>query len=173
MIFGQYSFFTRFFSAGFYYKTFIQPRFAWKYIYEPIIRLGAGLGKAPREKDPDSYEHFYVHVNTLVVGGGLSGLETAQLLGSNGEEVLLLEQAPFLGGRFLVDGNDIDGIKPNDWIEEVKQKISKYSNLKIKLNTVVAGIYDHGYVIANENILTYEEGGQVPKERLWRIRAKR
>ena len=85
--------------------------------------MSAGLGKAPREKDPDSYEHFYVHVNTLVVGGGLSGLETAQLLANSGDEVLLLEQAPFLGGRYLVDGADIDGIKPNDWIDEIKQKL--------------------------------------------------
>ncbi len=167
------SFFTQFFSAGFYYKTFIQPRFAWKYIYEPIIRLSAGLGKAPLEADPDSYEHFYIHVNTLIVGGGLSGLETAQLLVRHGEEVLIIEQSPYLGGRFLVDGNEIDGFKPNDWIDEVKVRLGKFSNLKIKLNTVVAGIYDHGYVVAHENISSYKEGGQVSKERLWRIRANR
>ena len=37
----------RFLPAGFYYKTFIHPRFAWKHVFEPIIRRSAGLGKAP------------------------------------------------------------------------------------------------------------------------------
>ena len=50
------SIFSSFFSAGFYYKIFIKPRFAWKYIYEPFIRLSAGLGKPPRNKDGDKYD---------------------------------------------------------------------------------------------------------------------
>ena len=58
------------FSAGFYYKTFLFPRVAWKHLYEPVIRQAAGLGKPPTEPDPDSYEHFHVHVDTLVIGGG-------------------------------------------------------------------------------------------------------
>ncbi|MEM6906079.1 MAG: 2Fe-2S iron-sulfur cluster-binding protein, partial [Pseudomonadota bacterium] len=39
------------FSAGFYYKTFMWPRAAWKHVYEPFIRQAAGLGKAPTEAD--------------------------------------------------------------------------------------------------------------------------
>ena len=34
--------FGRLFSAGFYYKTFMFPRFAWKHVYEPFIRRAAG-----------------------------------------------------------------------------------------------------------------------------------
>ena len=34
----------RFFAAGFYYKTFMWPRAAWKYIFEPMIRRASGLG---------------------------------------------------------------------------------------------------------------------------------
>ena len=51
--------FARFLSAGFYYKMFIHPRPFWKHIYEPFIRQSAGLGKAPMEKDADTYEHLY------------------------------------------------------------------------------------------------------------------
>ena len=36
----------RFFPAGFYYKTFIHPRAAWKHLFEPVIRRAAGLGRA-------------------------------------------------------------------------------------------------------------------------------
>ena len=57
---------------------------AWKYIYEPFIRLSAGLGKPPRDKDADKYEQFYTHVDILIVGGGLSGLEIAQRLAVSG-----------------------------------------------------------------------------------------
>ncbi|MCC0045047.1 MAG: (2Fe-2S)-binding protein, partial [Brucellaceae bacterium] len=32
-----------FFSAGFYYKTFMWPKLAWKRLYEPNIRAAAGL----------------------------------------------------------------------------------------------------------------------------------
>ncbi|MDH3669385.1 MAG: 2Fe-2S iron-sulfur cluster-binding protein, partial [Paracoccaceae bacterium] len=39
------------FSAGFYYKTFLFPRAAWKHVYEPVIRRAAGLGQAPTEGD--------------------------------------------------------------------------------------------------------------------------
>ena len=33
--------------AGFYYKTFMWPKSAWKRLYEPMIRAMAGLGRAP------------------------------------------------------------------------------------------------------------------------------
>ena len=48
----------RFLSAGFYYKTFMWPRPFWKHVFEPIIRHSAGLGRAPKARDADRYEHF-------------------------------------------------------------------------------------------------------------------
>ena len=75
---------SRFLPAGFYYKTFIWPRRAWAGLYEPAIRRAAGLGRPPRERDPDSYEHCHVHVDFLVVGGGISGLAAADRLSRSG-----------------------------------------------------------------------------------------
>ena len=49
-------FLSPFFPAGFYYKTFMWPRFAWAALYEPLIRAAAGLGRAPALPDPDRYE---------------------------------------------------------------------------------------------------------------------
>ena len=69
---------SRFLPAGFYYKMFIHPRPFWKHVYEPIIRQSAGLGKAPKERDADSYEHFYAFCDVLVVGGGIAGLQAAK-----------------------------------------------------------------------------------------------
>ncbi|MGO7203730.1 2Fe-2S iron-sulfur cluster-binding protein, partial [Rhizobium ruizarguesonis] len=63
-----------FFAAGFYYKTFMWPRAAWKHVYEPLIRRAAGLGVAPTEEDPDHYASRYAHCDVLVVGAGVAGL---------------------------------------------------------------------------------------------------
>ena len=61
---------SRFFPAGFYYKTFMWPKKAWKALYEPVIRRAAGLGRAPTQADPDRYAQRYAHCDVLVVGGG-------------------------------------------------------------------------------------------------------
>ena len=99
----------RFLPAGFYYKTFIHPRPFWKHIYEPFIRQSAGLGKAPKDRDADRYEHFYYFCDLVVIGGGVAGLQAARVAGEAGAKVLLLEQSAHWGGRAPVDGGEIDG----------------------------------------------------------------
>ncbi len=59
------------FPAGFYYKTFMAPKWAWKHLFEPVIRQAAGLGAAPKEADPDRYEQSYAFCDVLVAGGVL------------------------------------------------------------------------------------------------------
>ena len=58
------NFFSRFLSAGFYYKTFMGlPPFEWGrgtgiwMQYEKLIRKSAGMGRMSRDFDPDTYEH--------------------------------------------------------------------------------------------------------------------
>ncbi|MBI7181109.1 (2Fe-2S)-binding protein, partial [Pseudomonas aeruginosa] len=57
---------------GFYYKTFMYPQSMWM-TYEKYIRKAAGLGRAPTEVDPDSYDWMNHHCDVLVVGGGPAG----------------------------------------------------------------------------------------------------
>ena len=52
---------------GFYYKTFMYPQSFWM-TYEKYIRKAAGLGCAPKENDPDSYDFVNQHCDVLVVG---------------------------------------------------------------------------------------------------------
>ena len=77
---------SRFLPAGFYYKMFLWPRAFWKNVYEPFIRQSAGLGRAPRHRDADHYEHMYAHVDVLVVGGGVAGLAAAREAAEGGVE---------------------------------------------------------------------------------------
>ena len=60
---------SRFFPAGFYYKTFMWPPSWWLW-YENRIRAIAGMGHAPREPDPSYYAHRHAHCDVLVAGGG-------------------------------------------------------------------------------------------------------
>ena len=86
------NFFAKIFPAGFYYKTFMRPRFAWKHLFEPVIRNAAGLGRAPTVPDQSLYDYFYAHEDVLIVGAGISGLLMTYELAKSGLNVLLVEQ---------------------------------------------------------------------------------
>jgi sarcosine oxidase subunit alpha len=162
----------RFLPAGFYYKTFIHPRFAWKHIFEPIIRRAAGLGSAPTEKDSESYEHFYAHVDLLIIGGGIAGITAARAAMKSGLKVLIAEQNDYWGGRASIDNVDIENELSPDWINEQINNFSKADNIKLRLNTMAAGVYDHGYVLLHENLTDGSLGGGGLRQRLWKVRAK-
>ncbi|MEL6701770.1 MAG: FAD-dependent oxidoreductase, partial [Pseudomonadota bacterium] len=156
--------------AGFYYKMFIHPRPFWKHIYEPFIRQSAGLGRAPKARDESTYEHFYAFCDLLVVGGGVAGLQAALTAGQAGKDVLLLEQTENWGGRAPVDGIEIDGKSAGDWVDAAVAELASMPNVKMRLRTMGAGVYDHGYVLGYER-LTDHSSDAGPRHRLWRIRA--
>jgi sarcosine oxidase subunit alpha len=163
----------RFLPAGFYYKTFIHPRPFWKHVFEPFIRQSAGLGKAPDPKhgDPDRYEHFYAHVDIVVAGGGIAGLQAALEAGRAGARVLLCEQTAHWGGRAPVDGVTIDGAPAEDWVAGTLAELEGMPNVHLRARTMVAGVYDHGYVIAYERVSDHAPQDDTPRHRLWRVRA--
>ncbi|MEM8872134.1 MAG: 2Fe-2S iron-sulfur cluster-binding protein, partial [Pseudomonadota bacterium] len=159
----------RFFPAGFYYKTFMWPRAAWKHVFEPVIRQSAGLGAAPDRdaRDPDSYEHFYAYVDVLVIGAGAAGLAAARASAQGGARVLILEQTATIGGRALVDHDD-----GKAWTEARRAELEAMPNVTFRTRTMGAGVYDHGYVLAYERLTDHAPTHAGPRHRLWRIRAK-
>ena len=159
----------RFLPGGFYYKTFMYPRAAWKHLFEPFIRKSAGLGKAPKDPDADRYEHAYAFCDVLVAGGGMAGLRAALNAGQAGQRVILLEQTPHWGGRALADGTDAD----RDWVQDTVESLGRLKNVQMRARCMVAGVYDHGYVLADEKVADHTPGDGRPRHRLWRIRAVR
>jgi sarcosine oxidase, subunit alpha len=90
--------------VGFYYKTFMRPRWAWKY-YERFLRAAAGLGKIdPEHRRDRRYEKVHRHVDVLVIGGGESGLEAAIASAREGNDTVLVEEGLALGGRLAFTG---------------------------------------------------------------------
>ncbi|MFN3614177.1 MAG: 2Fe-2S iron-sulfur cluster-binding protein, partial [Rubrimonas sp.] len=162
------------FPAGFYYKTFIHPRPAWKHVFEPVIRNAAGLGRAPEAPDEDRYEHFHAFVDVLVVGGGPAGLTAARAAAEAGARVLLAEQTPHLGGRALVEeGVTVGGVPFADWAAEQIAAIAAMQNAQARTRTVCAGLYDHGFAILEERLTDHAPDAGGPRRRLWKVRARR
>ncbi|QIE44962.1 sarcosine oxidase subunit alpha family protein [Pseudohalocynthiibacter aestuariivivens] len=163
---------SRFLPAGFYYKMFIHPRPFWKHIYEPIIRRSAGLGNAPKDRDTDTYEHFYAFVDVLVVGGGVAGLQAAKAAGDAGAKVLLIEQTPQWGGRAPVDGGTVNGVPVDKFVDETIAALESMPNVTMRNRMMGAGVYDHGYALGYERVGDHQPEVEGPRHRLWRIRAQ-
>ncbi len=162
---------SRFLPAGFYYKMFIHPRPFWKHVYEPIIRHSAGLGKAPKETDGDTYEHFHAFCDVLIIGGGVAGLEAARTAALSGAKVIVLEQTAHWGGRAPVDGGTVDGTPVADFIDALVAELSGMENVTLRTRVMGAGVYDHGYVLGYERLTDHAPETAGPRHRLWRIRA--
>jgi sarcosine oxidase subunit alpha len=160
----------RFLPAGFYYKTFIHPRPFWKHVFEPVIRQSAGLGKVPTEPDADRYEYVYAFCDLLVAGGGVAGLQAALIAAAAGARVIVVEQTAHWGGRAPVDGDVIDGAPAEAWINNAVQTLGMMENVTLMTRCMAAGVYDHGYVLAEEKLADHTPGDGRPRKRLWRIR---
>ena len=168
--------FGRFFSAGFYYKTFMGiPPFEWGkgtglwMQYEKIIRKAAGMGEASRLPDPDVYDHAHTFCDVLVVGSGPAGLAAAATLATQGLDVLLVEQDSELGGDYLNQVDDKAEKQRQSFIAEIKQ-----AGGRIMTRTTAFGLYDFGTAGLLERVTDHIANADkhLPRHRTWTVRAK-
>jgi len=162
------------FPAGFYYKTFMWPKGAWKALYEPVIRRAAGLGEAPTRADPDRYAQRYAHCDVLVVGGGPAGLAAAAAAADRGARVILCDEQSELGGSLLGDVHStIEGLSAVDWVLRTVAALSANPRVTLLARTTAFGYFPHNFVGLNERItdhLARPDPG-LARERLWQVRA--
>lgn len=158
----------RFLPAGFYYKTFMWPPAFWEKVYEPLIRRAAGLGRAAREPDPDTYEHMHAHCDVLVVGSGAAGLAAARAAGAAGARVILAEQDFELGGGLLLEP------ALEDWRKSQVSALQDMPEIRILPRTTVFGYYDHDVLGAVERVSDHlpVPPAHTVRQRFWVIRAK-
>jgi len=165
-----------FFSAGFYYKTFMWPKAAWKHLYEPKIRAAAGLGVAPDQPDPDHYSSRFAHCEVLVLGGGAAGIAAALAAAETGVRVILAdEQAEFGGSLRFESGAKIDGQDGWAWAQASIARLAAMDNVRLLSRTTAFGYYAQNFVGLTERVTDHlaSPGNDQPRERLWQVRASK
>jgi sarcosine oxidase subunit alpha len=164
---------SRYFPAGFYYKTFMWPPSFWMK-YEYFIRRAAGLGKAPELPDPDSYSKTFAHCDVLVVGAGPAGLAAALAAGRAGARVILADEQAQMGGSLLASGEQIDGKPASEWVANALAELGRMPEVKLLARTNAFGYYDHNYLTLMERVTSHlaSPSSHLPRQRLWRVRAR-
>ena len=94
--------------VGFYYKTFIRPRFAWQ-VAEKVIRRATGLGALPRTQRAERKVVRNVRCDVLVIGAGSAGLEAARHAAHHGERVLLCDESTI--GSAIAPGRSLARVR--------------------------------------------------------------
>jgi len=164
---------SRFFPAGFYYKTFLGSAAIWTRIFEPFIRKMAGLGPAPTKPDPDSYTKRHAHCDLLVIGAGPAGLSAATAAVASGARVILVDENARVGGQLRASQSSIDGAKASTWAEATAATIKSAPGCRVLSRTTAFGVYDNALVMAVERVSDHRGTGVPgPRQRLWQIRAR-
>jgi sarcosine oxidase, subunit alpha len=171
-----------FIPAGFYYKTFMWPRAAWKSLYEPRIRAAAGLGKSPTLADPDRYTNRFAHCDVLVVGAGPAGLSAALAAAASGAKVIICDEQPEFGGSLLSEPSDsrasnshatnahaadahatgshspaphaadIEGVPASTWLARAIDTLKRKPRVTVLPRTNAFGYFPHNMVGLNERL---------------------
>ena len=158
--------------AGFYYKTFIRPQGLWGF-FEDRLRAAAGLGDVPDGADPDIYDRRHGHADVLVLGAGPAGLAAALSAARAGARVMLADENAALGGTLRWSSVAIDGQPAEEWSRRAVAELADYPDVELLRRATAFGLYDHNFV----GILERRAGpaaapGNVPRQRLHRVRAK-
>ncbi len=167
-----------FFSAGFYYKTFMGPPAKWMQ-FEPIIRKAAGLGVCPNAPDPERYEHVNRHCDVLVIGAGPAGLMAARAAAAQGARVMLVEETSEVGGRLLArDPGELtlDGHSAHAWAEDGANALAGLDDVDVLTDTCAFGYYYDNTIGLVQQLQDHlpidQRDPDRPRQRLWLVRAR-
>ncbi len=168
-------FFAPLLSAGFYYKTFMWPRRAWRMLYEPLIRRAAGLGRAPEAPDPDRYANRFGHCDVLIVGGGPAGLMAALAASAGEARVVLVDEQAACGGSLLDETTaTIAGQPAPVWLAETLATLNARATVRLLRCATAFGYYAENFIAIAERVTEHlaDPDPGLPRERLWQMRAR-
>jgi len=151
----------KFLPVGFYYRSFFKPRGAWRF-WEPIIRRMAGLGTVNLNTPHGYYDKEYGFYDVVVVGGGQTGMAAAIEAVKQDKSVLIVDEAPHLGGSLNYQRLDGDGVRAKQMRDELTMEISKLDSIKVMTSTSATGLFTDGWVaITTEKRLYKVRGNSV------------
>jgi sarcosine oxidase, subunit alpha len=150
-------------TPGFYYKTFMRPRFLWP-AYESVLRKFVHGGRVSPDTRSARPAKRHAHPDVLIAGGGPAGMAAAVAAARAGASVLLAEEEHQLGGS-LRWGTDADLAA----LAELAGQVSAEPGIEVLTDAVVLGRYDGNWVAVLER---RGAAGGAEAERLVRARAK-
>jgi len=116
-------------------------------------------------KSTDLYpvHHLKIPVvhSALVIGGGISGMQSALSIADQGYEVFLVEREPMLGGHLRDIYLGINGEQPQELLKETIGKVNDHSRIQVFTGTAVEDV--SGYVGNFKTKLTSKDK-KVPAE---------
>ena len=125
-----------------------------------------GIGALPETPDDARYDKTNRHVDTLIIGAGLSGLIAADEHLKAGREVLLMDDQPGPGGYLRHLGQELPS---------ALQDVLAHQNIVYLSRCTAVGLYDQNYVVAIERRSDHF-GNSAPAKRarirMWHIRAE-
>ena len=181
---SAFQLFDRLMPVGFYYKTLIHPKAAWR-LAEPVIRRVAGLGTVDTSRIPDTeYEHVNAYTDVAVIGGGPAGLSAALAAAEAGARVTLVDDQPSLGGRLRYDTlphsvpyalmrvGDVTGAEGQDEnvFAAVGYQMSKHLADSVQASSRIQ-VYSDASAMAlyQGNLITVHQGDRIVKLRADRV----
>ncbi|WP_324770573.1 sarcosine oxidase subunit alpha [Pokkaliibacter plantistimulans] len=159
---------------GFYYKTFMYPESMWM-TYEKYIRKAAGLGRAPAEWDPDTYDKMNHHCDVLVVGAGPAGLMAALTAARAGARVIIADEQQEFGGSLLHSADTIGGLPAAEWVKGIVTELQRYEDVLLLSRATVNGYHDHNFLTIHErrtDHLTDRAPLNMSRQRMHKVRAE-
>ncbi len=80
-----------------------------------------------------------------------------------------------MGGRLLSDAEKLDGLTGLEWVRQTEAELRTLPEFRILLRTTLTGAYDSGTFSAIERVADHvaKPAPHTPRQRLWRIVAKR
>jgi sarcosine oxidase, subunit alpha len=124
--------------VGFYYKTFIRPRFAWP-VAERVIRRATGLGRLPSSTAAEGKVTRHVHVDVLVIGAGMAGLRAARDAAVGGVGPVLLCDEGRIGAG-VAPGPSLEAIR------ELEAEVRALEAVTVLEGHVAIGMYEGPHV---------------------------
>ncbi len=151
-----------FLPAGFYYKTFLWPR--WE-TYEGAIRAMAGLGRIDADNRPAADNpQFNTRCDLLIIGAGAAGLAAANAAARAGRAVFLIDDHAEIGGQLNHRGGAIEGADWREWAQSIARAVEAGGG-RVMTRTTAYGVYDGNLVCAWERCAARPDA-------LWRIRPR-
>lgn len=151
--------------AGFYYKAFKSPSWAWPW-FERALRQAASQSRVPQAPancmEQAGHERRFAQADVLVVGAGLAGLWAAWSLARAGARVILADDAPRPGGRWL---DRLPGQAVDAWIDQALAELDACPNVQRWPLTQVVAQHEHGMFVAIDR-------SSPGRERIWKLRVR-